>query len=181
MSRLSALAGSNGAFVGGAVVVAVGIAGAGYYVSSVTQDAREATPDVAVPAQVAPAKETPAPEAPAPAPDVVADAETTPPTIDEVRLEDDGLAIVAGRAAPNSTVVIKLDGETNIETQADQSGSFAAVTTIAPTENAQTLTLVQETDEEQVAAVDEIIRRERQREKAVEEIAAMKQDGRWGS
>ncbi|MFK5978326.1 MAG: AAA family ATPase [Rhizobiaceae bacterium] len=37
------------------------------------------------------------------------------------------------------------------------------------------------TDKSDNAAVDEIIRRERQREKAVEEIAAMKQDGRWGS
>ncbi|MEN0040387.1 MAG: AAA family ATPase, partial [Pseudomonadota bacterium] len=30
-----------------------------------------------------------------------------------------------------------------------------------------------------VSAVEEIIRRERQRERAVEEIAAMKADGRW--
>ena len=37
------------------------------------------------------------------------------------------------------------------------------------------------TDKSDNAAVDEIIRRERQREKAVEEIAAMKNDGRWGS
>ena len=36
------------------------------------------------------------------------------------------------------------------------------------------------TDKSDNAAVDEIIRRERQREKALEEIAAMKQDGRWG-
>lgn len=37
------------------------------------------------------------------------------------------------------------------------------------------------TDKSDNAAVEEIIRRERQREKAVESIAAMKQDGTWGT
>ncbi len=37
------------------------------------------------------------------------------------------------------------------------------------------------TDKSDNAAVEEIIRRERQREKAVGEIAAMKADGRWGA
>ena len=37
------------------------------------------------------------------------------------------------------------------------------------------------TDKADNAAVDEIIRRERQREKAVERIAKMKADGHWGA
>ena len=37
------------------------------------------------------------------------------------------------------------------------------------------------TDKSDNAAVEEIIRRERQREKAVGEIEAMKKDGRWGA
>ena len=37
------------------------------------------------------------------------------------------------------------------------------------------------TDKADNAAVDEIIRRERQREKAVEKIQQMKKDGHWGA
>ena len=37
------------------------------------------------------------------------------------------------------------------------------------------------TDKSDNAAVEELIRRERQKEKAIEEITAMKGDGRWGA
>ena len=67
----------------------------------------------------------------------------TPPTIDEVRVEEDGLTIVAGRAEPGSVISVQVDGEENTTVDVDGSGSFAAITMLDPDENARVLSLVQ--------------------------------------
>ena len=139
--------------VGGAVVVAVGFAAAGYVVSN-----RTAVPSVVEPqpvVAVTPAVE-PTPEA---APETVAEAapDVSPPTIDEVRLESDGLAIIAGRAFPGSVVKVMLDGQENTQAQADTSGTFAAVTTIELKPVAQTLTVVQFVGDDELASLDDVI------------------------
>ena len=86
-----------------------------------------------------------------------AEAAPTPPTIDEVRVEEDGLTIVAGRAEPGSVISVQVDGEENTTVDVDGSGSFAAITMLDPDENARVLSLVQKKGETEVASLDEVI------------------------
>ena len=137
MSKWAALFGSNGAIVGLAAVVAVAAVSAGIYINN-----RSAPPPV-VPAQVpdAPVAESaPASKSPEPAkakPETEEQAPETPPSIDEVRVEADGLTIIAGRAAPGSMILIMIDGVENARTTADSEGGFDAITIIVPTTTAR--------------------------------------------
>ena len=90
--------------------------------------------------------------------EVPEDPETpVPPSIDEVRVEADGLTIVAGRAKPGARVTVLLDGVENTEAPVDGNGSFAAVTFIAPSPDAQVLSISQHDGDETVVGLDEII------------------------
>ena len=166
MSKFAAVAGSNTVFMAGAVVVAAGIAVAGYVIGTQSDTSDPAVVQAALPvATPAPATDqtaeqtevAPEESAATPVEDVAAAASEKAPSIDEVRLESDGLAVVAGRAEPGSKVVIVLDGEEEIETEADASGGFAAVTFIEPKNDVQSLTVVQKTGEDEIASKDEIL------------------------
>ncbi|WP_299295592.1 LysM peptidoglycan-binding domain-containing protein [uncultured Tateyamaria sp.] len=158
MSKLTALFGANGAtvVVAGAVVVAA--AGAGVYFSTRSAETVE-TPAPVVEAAVVPEA------APDPAPAAIPEVETrgdvavvaAPPSIDEVRLEPDGLTIVAGRAAPGSEVSVLLDGAENTSVTTDPGGSFAAITILPPSAKAQILTVVQRVGADEIASDDEVI------------------------
>lgn len=89
----------------------------------------------------------------------VEEAEPAPqaPVIDEVRVEPDGLAIIAGRAQPSSTVAIFLDGIENTTAPVEASGTFAAITLLPPSDEVRVLTLVQRVGTAEVASVDEVI------------------------
>lgn len=63
------------------------------------------------------------------------------PTIDEVRVDDAGVAVIAGRAAPGSQVDILLDGDVVASTEADDSGAFATVGTVSSDSQARVLSL----------------------------------------
>ena len=80
-----------------------------------------------------------------------------PPSIDEVRVEPDGLTVIAGRALPGSTVAILLDGVENTAAVAEPTGAFAAVTLLVPTPDPQVLTIVQRDGDSEIASVDEVI------------------------
>lgn len=67
---------------------------------------------------------------PAPAPDVPAPLE--PPGFDLVRVEADGSAQVAGRAAPGAQMRILVDGASVAEADVARDGSFVALFTLAP-------------------------------------------------
>ncbi|MEP5632663.1 MAG: LysM peptidoglycan-binding domain-containing protein [Tateyamaria sp.] len=156
MSKLAVFAGSNGALVGGAGVVAVVAIAAGVYVNSRidppnTAPDTQAVVEAAVTPEVA---EVPEPVVPVESPDV---ASIAPPSIDEVRLEADGLTIIAGRAAPDSAVSVLLDGTENTTVTADSGGSFAAITILPPSPKAQVLSLIQRLNGEDVASLDEVI------------------------
>ncbi|MGI1663496.1 LysM peptidoglycan-binding domain-containing protein [Palleronia sp. KMU-117] len=69
------------------------------------------------------AAETPAVETPA-APETGADAR---PEFDVVRVEPDGNALIAGRAAPGATVEVQIDGATVATAEADARGNFVAM------------------------------------------------------
>ncbi|MBW4707733.1 LysM peptidoglycan-binding domain-containing protein [Roseobacter sp. YSTF-M11] len=79
------------------------------------------------------------------------------PSVDEVRLEEDGLAVIAGRAEPGSRVSVLVDGVEIATAIADTRGAFAAVGVVAPSDKAQVLTLKAEGGNAVVASVDEII------------------------
>lgn len=161
MSKFSSFSGAP-AGVAVAVVVAL-IAGLGLYFF------KPAPVDLPVAVVQPPEAETAAPSAQAndPAPQVAdAPEETTtpptaetptPPTIDEVRLEADGIFVVAGRAAPDSTVAVLLDGIENTTIQASGQGAFAAVTLIEPSTQPQILSVIQRGADGDVMGAEEIV------------------------
>ena len=118
--------------------------------SAVQGAAAPGTPDPAVqtasvhtdPAQTGAVEPAPAAEAPETAP---APTPATPPSeaprFDVVRVEPDGAALVAGRAAPGATVEARLDGRTVASGTADASGQFVLFAETAPGPRAQELTL----------------------------------------
>lgn len=165
MSKFSSFSGAP-AGVAVAAVVAVA-AGLGLYFF------KPAPVDAPVAVMQAPEAETQAaqPEAQTPkvaeAPEVAEapkDAATSqaadtpaPPTIDEVRLEADGIFVVAGRAAPDSTVAVLLDGVENTTTQASGQGAFAAVTLVEPSTQPQILSVIQRGPDGDVMGAEEIV------------------------
>lgn len=81
-----------------------------------------------------------APETPPDAADP--DAMTiSPPSLDLVRVDDGGAAVVAGRADGAGDVVIRLDGVTVSTTQADASGNFVSLFDLEVTETPRILTV----------------------------------------
>lgn len=153
MSKLAAFASSNGALVGGAAVVAVVAVTAGFVINRQTLPAPE--PQTVVEAAVPP--EVVAPVGPDPAPETPDVAAIAPPSIDEVRLEPDGLTIIAGRAAPGSDVLVLLDGAETTAVTAGPGGSFAAITTLPTSGRAQVLSVLQRVGEDEVASLEDVI------------------------
>ena len=152
MSKLRAFAGSNGGLAVGTAVIGAVVIAIGLWLNR--------APDGAIPEAVEP--ESPAPQeaalpAPEDAPELAEAPADAPPSIDEVRIEADGLAIIAGRARPGSVVTVLLDGVANTEVEADTGGGFAAVTTITPKAQAQVLTVLQRDGAGEIASVDEVI------------------------
>jgi nucleoid-associated protein YgaU len=93
-------------------------------------DAPEAEPEAPV-AETAAAvpEETPAepePE-PEPAPEAAEAAPAIAPEFDVVRVEPDGNALIAGRAAPGAMVAVQIDGATVTTAEADARGNFVAM------------------------------------------------------
>lgn len=156
MSKIFGASGSSGVIIGGASAVAAALVGAAFYLNGRTP-ADTASPEAQTETEVAVAPEVtsaPQPEPAAPSPDIVTVA---PPSIDEVRLEADGLTIIAGRASPGSEVSVLLDGAKNTSVTADQGGTFAAITILPPNPKAQVLTVVQRVGTDEIASVDEVI------------------------
>jgi len=186
MQKLGSLMSGNGLVVGAATAVSVAAIATGAYMWSgqpaplpstqttasavqPPQDQPEAAPAPAPTAQTQEAEATPD----APAPEAVATAlpdapqtatppdlasTPTPPTIDEVRLSDGGIFVVAGRAAPGSTVSVRLDGLENTSAAVNGGGAFAAVSVVMPSPDARVLTIVQrDADGTEVPGAEEVI------------------------
>jgi len=79
------------------------------------------------------------------------------PTFDEVRREEDGVTIIAGRAAPGAEVEILQDGVQVATARADGSGNFAAIAFIAPDGLGHVLSLRQTMDGVKLASDEQII------------------------
>ncbi|WP_436397483.1 LysM peptidoglycan-binding domain-containing protein [Roseobacter sp. S98] len=107
------------------------------------EPAEEAAPEEPEEAEVAGADDAPAP--------VIA------PSVDEVRVDADGLMVIAGRAAPGETVRILIDGEEVATAVTDARGAFAAVASLSPSDAARVLTLETGSGDSVVASAADVI------------------------
>ena len=174
---------SRNAKLGGGIVAAVIAAIIGYFLIDRPADVSRVfgTPDSnmsgsvaappttdAVPAQDAavvpdaPAEETtaaveaPKSDAPDSAPTVDA-ATADAPRFDEVRRDPDGMTVIAGRAAPGSSVKVLSNGKEIGSATADSAGKFATLAILPPDGKGQVLSLEAQTNETTVASADEVI------------------------
>ncbi len=180
---LAGLGGASGAAVAGAVGVV--IAGAAAWVQFGREDPATVIPAAQVKPAPAPAvQQTETAEVPetetAPTPSVeTAEAEPesvspdpapeekatesamaeipAPPAFDEVRREEDGMTVIAGRAAPGAVVQILQDGVEIAKTTADGAGKFAALMMILPDGKPHALSLMQMVDGNEILSDGEII------------------------
>lgn len=137
--------------VAAAGVVALGVYSTGVFAPTVLpvalpQDAAETAPkttpeagaEIAPDTQVAP-DTTPDAEAV----DVAVDVpEIAPPAFDIVRVENNGTALVAGRAVAGSEITILMDGAAVGSAEADRSGRFVSFLDLEPSEQPRILTLL---------------------------------------
>ncbi len=92
-----------------------------------------------------------APEADAPEDNIV-------PRLDELRIEEDGLAVIAGSAMPFSRVSLRADGDEIAQATTDGAGKFATVALLSPSKAARILTMtVTGPDGSETLSPDELI------------------------
>ncbi|THH38247.1 LysM peptidoglycan-binding domain-containing protein [Aliishimia ponticola] len=106
----------------------------------------EATPAVAEPTE--------------PTTDTTTEPTTAPaaPRLDEIRLEDDGLAVIAGRASPNAAIILRADGQEIARATADDAGAFATIAMLEPSAAPRVLTLAElAADGAETPSPDELI------------------------
>jgi nucleoid-associated protein YgaU len=84
-------------------------------------------------------------------------ADVIVPAFDVVRVDADGQAIVAGTAAPDSTVEVLLDGEVFASTKSDAQGKFAALFDVPTSDAARVVTLSVDGDEPVQSAANVIL------------------------
>lgn len=142
------------AYVGGAAVAAALIAvGLTYFAPPVLkstlapaveqQPAPVPTPaPSAVPSPTAePAATAALPQAPEINAPVAKDPMPDGPSFDVVRIEKDGSALIAGKAAPDSAVSVLIGADVVTTVAADRSGGFAALFTLAPSDQPRLIML----------------------------------------
>lgn len=84
--------------------------------------------------------------------------QATPPSFDLVRVDKNGAAVIAGKAAPKTTVIVLLDGNVIYEAKVNASGSFVALVDLEPSDAPRELTLVQKQDDlDDLASVGKIL------------------------
>ncbi|MEL6548864.1 MAG: LysM peptidoglycan-binding domain-containing protein [Pseudomonadota bacterium] len=76
------------------------------------------------------------------------------PSFDTVRVEADGAALLAGRAAPGADIDILLDGALLAAVTADGGGRFAAFVTVPASEATQSLTLMARKSGQELASLN---------------------------
>ena len=96
-----------------------------------------------VPTDAAPAADSAAPAAQAaPVPESVAPPPVEiAPSLDLVRVDAEGRALVAGRAEPGARVTLRLDGQDISSVNADRAGNFVAMMRIDPSDRPRVLSL----------------------------------------
>mgnify|MGYP001948095352 CR=1 FL=1 len=79
------------------------------------------------------------------------------PSIDEVRIEADGLAVIAGQGAAGAQIVVLLDGQEIARAEVDGNGKFAAISFLPQSADARILSLLQVAGDVQTASTAEVI------------------------
>ncbi len=103
------------------------------------------------------AQDAPSPQ---PEPDTLPPAdEPAPalPSIDLARVDDTGMVVVAGRAAPGSRVTVLLNGRAGDVQEVDAGGAFASIIAMEPGDDPVVLTLSAETNGAVAASEDQVI------------------------
>lgn len=148
--KLAAMFGSSSGAIGvtaiGAVVLIIGAVGFTIYNSAEEDPASVVEPIVAVEvdtpepvAAVAPELGPVAGAAPEVSPEPV--LEFVAPRLDLVRVAQDGSAVIAGQTSPDLAVAIMLDGVEIALTQADRTGAFVALLSLAPSDGPRILSV----------------------------------------
>jgi len=152
---LAGLGGNAGAMIaGGGMALVIGL---GAYIGLGRGDVTQVAVAPLTTSEPAAAPEaTQTPQATAP----VQSTAQIVPEFDELRREEDGTTIIAGRAAPQSEISILIDGVEIATATADSTGGFAAITNLPATDTAQVVSLSSQgagQGIEAVASLDEII------------------------
>ena len=84
-------------------------------------------------------------------------AQTISPAFDEVRREEDGLTVIAGRASPGARVEVLQDGRPVATATADGSGKFAAIAFVPPDGEGHILSLTQTSDGQTLRSDEDVI------------------------
>lgn len=176
MSKISAnLGGNTGAVIAGGAMALVLVLGA--YIGFGRSEDGGAPAGVLTSApepQSAPGSTDPDP-APAPVAEVAQEPAPQAPSFDEVRREQDGTTVIAGRAEPLSEVTILLDGAQVASAKADSSGGFAAIAVLPPKQSAQVVSLSAQTSQNVTVSQDEIILAPSARAEPAEQTPAVAQ------
>lgn len=151
-------AASRGILGAGAAVVVVLLGYLGWSLNQLEPVAEEPVAVAEAPkaeAAAEPAPEVKAEDPAAAAPEPV--AAPVPPSFDVVRVEPDGSATVAGSAAADASVSLRVDGAEVANVKADGQGKFAALFTLAASDAPRLLSLVMVlADGTEVAAPDTV-------------------------
>ena len=126
----------SGGVIGAAAVLGLGLLAGIWAFWGQPEVAPEPAPQGAATAPAA----TASPDAPAVA-EPPAPLAVLPPRFDVVRVDGAGLATIAGTAAPQGVVVLRLDGVEIGRATADGAGQFAALLTLPPSDRPRLLSL----------------------------------------
>ncbi len=79
------------------------------------------------------------------------------PEFDIVRVDPNGTAVISGRAAPNSTVQVIVNGEEKYRVRVDDTGEFAIILDLDTESSALEITLRAETDDGQIIVSEQSV------------------------
>ncbi len=163
----------SGLIIGGAVATVVAGVAAYFIIAQPTEQTVETAPAAVLSTTEPVVVETvPAPEPVKPTPEVavvvqeeavppVPEAVATkpvPPSFDLIRVDKVGATVVAGHAAPGSTVELVLEGKVVGRVVADATGAFVALLDLEPSDKPRELSLLQKQETgEDVASVDKVL------------------------
>jgi nucleoid-associated protein YgaU len=155
----------NGKAIAGAAAIVSALAAGLYLMRPAREEAKPPVPSAEAPAAEAPAAsgetaEAPSADAP-PAETAAAGEEEAPPPVapsfDIVRVEPDGSTLVAGRAAPGSSVTIEVDGLPVGLAEADAVGAFVALLDLGTSEVPRSMRLSYGSAADAVGSAEQVV------------------------
>ncbi|MDU8912573.1 LysM peptidoglycan-binding domain-containing protein [Aestuariicoccus sp. MJ-SS9] len=139
-----------------AVLYATGVLGPRTAVAPETAVSTPA-PEPAAPESAAPESATDTAAAPQAAPAADEPTAPQPPRFDTVRVEADGLTLIAGQGVARSSIALLVNGQEASRIDTDGTGRFAAFLDLPPSDAPRTLTMVMDPEGEAVASEEEVI------------------------